>query len=172
MSLLLLLIAFTHCKESLAQERGSITLELNPLAGKEGLAFYKVKNVVKADEENCHNCLAISVNDLEFVPLLSSEDIKAFHWEEQRIELSDEAKSRMAIMEIPLEGLPVAMVLDGEVIYTFWLWNVYSSFSCDRVYAYPGKSFVLGHGLPASAAFGEDPRFDPRIRTWLILQGL
>ncbi len=43
--------------------------------------------------------------------------------------------------------MPVALTLNGEVIYGFWLWNEYSSFGCDRVYTYPKMYFKLQFGL-------------------------
>lgn len=63
--------------------------------------------------------------------------------------------------------MPVAMMLNGEIIYGFWLWNVFSSFGCDRVFTYPKMGFFIKFGLPNDYIFGEDPRFDKRIEEFL-----
>src|SRR5690606_4377606 len=98
--------------------------------------------------EACYYCLDVLSTDLHQRPILTEDDIQHFDWLNQKIELTEDARRRIKDMEIPLEGLPVAMVLNGEIIYSFWLWNVFSSFGCDRVWTYPALDFKLAFGLP------------------------
>ena len=64
--------------------------------------------------------------------------------------------------------MPVVLALNGEIIYGFWLWNDMSSFGCDRVYTYtyPKLDFKIKFGLPQNNTFGNDPRFDERLKAY------
>ena len=70
-------------------------------------------------------------------------------------------------LDIPVQGLAVAIVLNGKPIYGFWFWNVFSSFGCDRVYAYPKHDFEIKFGLPNDYTFGSDPRFNIELKQYL-----
>ena len=136
-----------------------------------GLEIYQVKkpysDFINKDKPECYNCLDIKTEDLFDKPLLTENDFRKFDWTNQQIELTEKARQKLKDLEIPLQGLPVAMVLNGELIYGFWFWNVFSSFGCDRVYTYPTLDFKIEFGLPKSNTFGSDPRFDKRIKKYL-----
>ena len=124
------------------------------------LKFFKKK-------PECYYCLDLTTEDLFDKPLLTSKDIEEFDWTNQQIKLTEEARRKLKDLEIPLQGLPVAMVLNGKIIYGFWFWNEVSSFGCDRVYTYPGLDFKIKFGLPQSNTFGNDPRFDERLEKYI-----
>ncbi|ANQ51689.1 hypothetical protein MY04_4351 [Flammeovirga sp. MY04] len=136
-----------------------------------GIEIYQVKkqlpDFTKDENPNCRFCLDLEVSDLFDKPLLTEKDIKEFNYTNQQIILTEKAKQKLEDLEIPLVGLPMAMVLDGEIIYGFWFWDKYSSFGCDRVYTYPNINFKIKFGLPPTNAFGEDPRFDERLEDYL-----
>jgi hypothetical protein len=139
-----------------------------------GLEIYQVKkpypDSTKQTKPECYYCLDLQSKDLFEKPLLTEKDFKKFDWNNQRIELTEEAKQRMNQLKIPLEGLPVAIVLNGEIIYGFWFWNAFSSFGCDRVYTYPTLDFTIKFGIPSSNTFGSDPRFDERLKKYSELK--
>lgn len=166
----LLLIAFTAfwaCSGK--QESGKAKSDGLGSEGS-GLEFFQVERTVidltKEDAAGCLYCLDLKTEDLYETPLLNDKDIKAFDWESQQVELSAEAEQRMDSLKIPLEGLPMAMVLDGAIVYGLWFWNERSSFGCDRVYTYPRLGFQIKFGLPGSNTFGSDPRFDEGLRQY------
>ena len=144
---------------------------LHQLQANNGLEVYQVKkykpNFTKNEDIKCHHCFDIKTEDLFDKPLLTEGDFKRFDWASQQIELTETGKQKLEGLEIPLQGLPVAMVLNGEIIYGFWFWNRFSSFGCDRVYTYPKTDFKLKFGLPNSSTFGADPRFDKRLLDYI-----
>ena len=136
-----------------------------------GLEIYQVKKTypdfTKKDKPECYYCLDIKPKDLFDKPLLTEKDFQKFDWINQQIELTEKGKQKLKSLEIPLQGLPVAMVLNGELIYGFWFWSEVSSFGCDRVYTNPTLDFKIKFGLPQSNTFGDDPRFDKRLEKYL-----
>lgn len=135
-----------------------------------GLEIYQVNKPYPdftKEEDGCRYCLDLKTEDLFTRPVITEVDIREFDWEKQRIELTDDARERINDLDIPLEGLPVALVLNGEIIYGFWFWNVISSFGCDRVYTYPTMDFSLQFGLPSDNTYGDDPRFDHRLNKYV-----
>jgi hypothetical protein len=139
-----------------------------------GLEIY----LVKKDFPNCTSklagccyCIDPSTKDLYEKPLLVESDIECFDWTNQQIELTDTGFEKIKNLEIPLRGLAAAIVVDGQPIYGFWFWNVFSSFGCDRVFTYPKLDFKIDFGLGVSTK-GQDPRFDSRIKECLIQSGL
>ncbi len=60
------------------------------------------------------------------------------------------------------------MTLNGRRIYSLWFWNLFSSFGCDRVFAYPTVDFKIKFGLPEDNTFGTDPRFDEKLRKYVV----
>jgi hypothetical protein len=136
-----------------------------------GIEIYMLKksypDFTQENKPECYYCLDIKREDLFEKPLLSEKDFKKFDWVNQQIELTEDAKQKIKELKIPLQGLPVAMVLNGEIIYEFWFWNEFSSFGCDRVYTYPRLEFKLNCGIPESYFFGNDPRFDERLKNYV-----
>jgi hypothetical protein len=135
-----------------------------------GLEIYQVNieypDFTKQPKLECYYCFEPQKRDLFDEPIIMESDIENFDWESQKITLTEEGKRKIHKVEIPLQGLPVAMVLNEKPIYGFWFWNGVSSFGCDRVFTYPkGGVFDLrfGHMKP----YGQDPRFDNRIKQYL-----
>jgi hypothetical protein len=127
-------------------------------------------------DEHCYYCFEPQKCNLYDTSLIKQSDIINFNWEKQSITLSDEGLHKIKNLTIPLQGLAAAFTIDGEPIYGFWLWNILSSFGCDRVFAliYPDTSETLkiGFGLSKKFAEGDDPRFDERLKQYLTTQGL
>ena len=129
-----------------------------------GISIYKIKSYTN----NLNDSIDINKVELENEPLLTEEDILNFNWETQRIELTDSAKTRIKRLEIPLSGLPVAMVLNDEIVYGFWLWNVFSSHGCDWVYTFPILNFEIKFGLPSNSNYRYDPHFDKKLEKYIL----
>jgi hypothetical protein len=66
----------------------------------------------------------------------------------------------------PFDGLPIAVVVDGEPVFGAYIWNVASQFGCDWIMAmpFPGR-LVLYPGIPHYCfnAAHPDPRGGTRI---------
>jgi len=137
---------------------------------KTGLEIYRVKmsdsNSI-TQSSSCQYCFDPTKEDLFESPLLTDSDIESFDWNNQQIKLSKTGLKKISDLEIPLKGLPVVFVLNGEIIYGFWFWNMVSSFGCDRVFTYPKLDFKIKFGLPPDNAYGNDPRFDQRLKNYL-----
>jgi hypothetical protein len=137
---------------------------------KEGLSIYQVYNnplmISERKKRDCTYCFKSSENNLHVYPLISEYHIKSYDFENQKIELTKAGKQIIDRLKIPLEGMPVVLTLNGEIIYEFWFWNLRSSFGCDRVYTYPKLDFKLKFGLPENNKFGTDPRFDKRLKKY------
>lgn len=142
-----------------------------PKTNDAGLEIYRVNksysDLIEEYNSECLYCLDIKKEDLFDKPILTEDDFEKFDWVNQQIELTEKAKKQLKELKIPLKGLPVAMVLNGEIVYGFWFWNIVSSFGCDRVYTYPTLDFKIRFGLPQSNTFGNDPRFDERLENYL-----
>lgn len=136
-----------------------------------GIEIYQVHflypDFTKKPKTECFYCFEPQKSDLYDEPIISESDIENFDWEKQKITLTKEGMRKISKLEIPLQGLAVAMVLNGKPIYGFWFWNLFSSFGCDRVYAYPQKDFEIKFGLPSDNVFGKDPRFNSELKKYL-----
>ena len=67
------------------------------------------------------------------IPLLTAHDILEFDKEEFKIILNKSGSTIMSNLEVPGNGIPVQLVIDGKVVYGAWIWNMLSSQSCDGV---------------------------------------
>ena len=66
-------------------------------------------------------------------PILTESDIVEYCWATQRIQLTDEGAlswDSQGGFQVPLNGLPLLVVVDGEPRYGAMLWNPASSLSC------------------------------------------
>ena len=136
----------------------------------QGLSIYQVDQPIPdfSDKtKECYYCFDLEKGKLADQPLLTKEDIASFDWSSQQITLTDSGKEKVASLEIPLPGMAVAFVLDGEPVYGFWFWNSLSSFTCDRVCATPTKDFKITFGRPGVEPFGDDPRFDAKLKSYV-----
>jgi len=138
-----------------------------------GLEFYRVDKLypdftkVKKDSD-CYYCYNPTRNDLIGDPIFTENDIKYFDWEYQQITLKKSSKYKLDSINIPLQGLAIAITIDKEPIYGLWFWNVVSSFGCDWVCTYPKLDFKINYGLPKTNENRLDPRFDSRLRDYII----
>ena len=91
-----------------------------------GIEIYQVSylDFTKPSESECIYCFEPKKSDLHDEPIITESDIESFDWEKQQITLTSEGKRKISEMEIPLEGLPVAMMLNEEIVYGFWFWNM------------------------------------------------
>jgi len=139
----------------------------NLYAQKSGIEFFVVKNYINSNSD-CKYCFDLQTAQLESATILNEEDIKNFNWENQQIILTEKGKHKFTDLKIPLPGLPIVLTLNGRKIYSLWFWNVFSSFGCDRVYAYPTIDFKIQFGLPKNYSFGTDPRFNKKLRKYVV----
>jgi hypothetical protein len=139
----------------------------NLYAQKSGIEFFFVENL-KNLNPYCRYCFDLETAKLSSVPILNEEDISNFNWKKQQIILTKKGKHKFTDLKIPLPGLPVVMTLNGRRIYSLWFWNEFSSFGCDRVFTYPTIDFKIQFGLPADKTFGTDPRFDEKLRKYVV----
>jgi hypothetical protein len=139
----------------------------------QGLEIYLIKHdlpdLTKEHSDSfCYYCFKPTKQDLFDSAFIKQIDIEYFDWENQSIKLNESGLKKINTLDIPLQGLPVAISIDKRPIYGFWLWNVVSSFGCDWVYAYPELGFKIEFGLPIGYAKGLDPRYDDKINKYLI----
>lgn len=142
-----------------------------------GLEFYLIDKTypdftkAKKDSE-CYYCFTPQDTDLLGKPILTENDIKYFDWETQQIQLKESGKRKLDSLEIPLQGLAVAITINKDPIYGLWFWNVVSSFGCDWVCTFPKLDFKINFGLPFKNTLSQDPRFDLRLKDYIIDNGL
>lgn len=163
----------TGIKKISRKDINQVLIDINPPIRK-GLSIYRVyeyfPDFTKEEKPDCYYCLNITDENLFEHTLISDWQIKNFDYKNQVIELTESGKREIEKLEIPLQGFPVALTLNGEIIYGFWLWNTYSSFGCDRVFSYPNLDFALRFGKPEEFKFGSDPRFDERLKKYSELK--
>ncbi|MEM9324697.1 MAG: hypothetical protein AAGA85_03540 [Bacteroidota bacterium] len=138
--------------------------------GQAGLAIYSVDqpypDFTKSDVD-CYYCFDVDKTKLSGSPILSESDIVSFDWDNQQVTLTDEGMKKVSALDIPLPGMAVAFVLNGEPIYGFWFWNSLSAYTCDRVCATPTKDFKITFGLPGVQPYGSDPRFNSKLKSYV-----
>jgi hypothetical protein len=107
---------------------------------------------------------------LEETPLLSIENLVAYHWDTHGMELTPSGAERLARLEPSLlGGLPFVLCAGGEPIYGGALWTSYSSATYPGIVidVYPaslGQPVPIRLGYPTPEWFtGEDLRSDARI---------
>ncbi|MFV0531716.1 MAG: hypothetical protein ACK5MD_09825 [Flavobacteriales bacterium] len=141
-----------------------ILVNANPQI-KKGISIYRVYTT-QQNESECHYCFDATEENVFNNPLIDDWQIEKFDYENQTIKLTESGKREIEKLEIPLRGMPVVLTLNGEIIYGFWFWNMLSSFGCDRVYTYPKWNFSIKFGLPKDFKYGNDPRFDERLKKY------
>ena len=134
------------------------------------MAYHFYPDFTESTNSVCYYCFEPNEDNLFNFSLLSDYHIEKFDYENQQIILTELGQKIVENIEIPIQGLPVIMTLNGEIMYGFWLWNDISSFGCDRVYTYPKLDFKIKFGLPQNNTFGNDPRFDERLKEYSELK--
>jgi hypothetical protein len=137
----------------------------------QNLEIYQVKypypNHYVENKPNCYYCFKPTIEQLFDKPIITEKDIVSFNWETQTIKLTEEAQKKIVDLEIPLQGLAMAITVNKEVVYGFWFWNVLSSFGCDYVYTFPRMGFKITFHKPFNGGISEDPRFDDKLKTYI-----
>lgn len=139
----------------------------NLYAQKSGIEFFFVEKYKNLNSD-CKYCFDLNSAKLNSVPILKEEDIKHFNWKKQQIILTEKGEHKFTDLKIPLSGLPIVLSLNGRKIYSLWFWNSVSSVGCDRVFAFPNIDFKIQFGLPKNYTFGTDPRFDEKLRKYVV----
>jgi len=67
------------------------------------------------------------------VPILTSHDIEKFDIENFEITISEQGWKNISELEIPTRGIPIFLVINGEVAYGAWFWTPLSSAICKGV---------------------------------------
>ena len=146
-----------------------IILGINQNLMSQNLEIYQVKRQYPdsyvENKPKCYYCFAPTSDQLFETPLISEKDIVSYNLDSQTIELTEEAYKKICELQIPLQGLAVAITINKEVIYGFWFWNEISSFGCDYVYTFPKSEFKIFFHKPFNGGISEDPRFDYRLKT-------
>lgn len=101
-------------------------------------------------------------------PFLTLNDVLTYTQATHTLTLTPEAWQHLAMLEVPVNGLPFVLYVRGEPIYAGALWTPLSSLSYDGVtMLWPSgltETLRLDLGYPGPAFFtGDDPRADPRL---------
>ena len=137
-----------------------------------GLSIYQVYR--KAPQFNvgdelpdCLYCFSPHEEELFDSPLIADYEVEKFDFEKQQMFLNPRGQRSIEDLEIPVEGLPVVMTLNGEILYGFWLWVRHSSVGSDFIYSFPKEDFKIIFGKINQSEYGSDPWFDPRFKEYL-----
>ena len=151
-----------------------IIVSCSAVSYSQGLEIYLVYQrypnfTIEYPDDHCYYCLDLDNIDFNETALVSQSEILSFDWQNQVIELSDSAIQKLRNLNIPLQGLAVAFAINKKPIYGFWLWQYYSSFVCDRAFAYVySDSNILTIRFRKEYTKGEDPRYNDELRVYLI----
>lgn len=144
-----------------------VTLKINS----SGIRIYRVKKSERklkfSENDSCSCCFNPRKQDLLKKPLITESDIDTFDFKNKTIKLTDKGAKKLRKLKPTTEGIPVVLTLNGQIICGFWLWFNGSSVGCERVIAYNYPTLRLRFGLPSNNTFGDDPRFDDRLRVYL-----
>ena len=114
-------------------------------------------------------------------PILTTEDIAQYNWENHTIDLTTSAYNRMLSIfsrGMPMSGVPFVIVSHGQRIYAGAFWTPASSLSFDGVVILQpvdptAGTLFINLGYPGRDFFtGEDPRNDPRLKQALENAGV
>tara|TARA_R110002049_G_scaffold154813_1_gene319474 strand:- start:901 stop:1449 length:549 start_codon:yes stop_codon:yes gene_type:complete len=100
----------------------------------------KHKSFEEVPVEKCANYIDLEKCKSEDKPFLKKADIEKFDWVKSKIYLTKSGIEKLKTKEIPLRGLAFVIKLNEKNVYAGWFWNMFSSFSCDRIYSYPNKN--------------------------------
>lgn len=110
---------------------------------------------------------------LDKSPIITTRDIISYSWKGHEMYLTDDARDRIASLQISTTaGLPFVVCIGDERIYSGAFWVSWSSTSFDGVVVETtltgagSNKIRLQLGYPESPERfrGTDPRFDPRVK--------
>ncbi len=139
--------------------------------------LYLLEGDIPSSELSKHNLKQLAVID---PPIISREDIISYDWTTHKVELTEDAYSRVQelfSLPVKVDGIPFIVYVGDEPIYAGAFWTPLSSLSYEGVvimqsFSKQGTTIQFSLGYPGEAAFvGEDPRTDPRIHRVLESQG-
>lgn len=141
-----------------------------------GLEFYIVNHsypdlTEETAVKNCYYCFKPKKSDLVGVPIVTQNDIEFFDWDRQQIKLTDSGIKKLDSLNIPLQGLAIALTINKEPIYGLWFWNEISSFGCDATCTFPRIDFKIKFGMPFRNRQGTDPRYNNDLLEHLLKTG-
>lgn len=182
---MVLLLSLIGCSQSAAPSTPVVEGALEPSATSNGAQYgitptnsvsestggefsiYLLKQGISLEQMRDSN---LSELELEDTPILSIDDIVTYDWETHEIQLTDSASERVTRLEgLMLGGLPFAVCVGREPVYSGAFWTSYSSavFDGTLIDVYPakfGQPVPIRLGYPSPEWFaGEDLRSDPRI---------
>jgi hypothetical protein len=135
---------------------------------------YPNPDLLKAGD-SCLYCFNPDKTILHDTALIVETDIEYFDWNNQTITLKESGVQKLGKLKIPLQGLAVALCIDKEPVYGFWLWNMVSSFGCDYICAFiqpSSNSLKLEAGLPNNWFKAIDPRQNEKLKKFLKEKGI
>ena len=128
----------------------------------ESAALWRIQNVDQAYLKST----AVSVGE----PLLTDQDVIQYCWLGHRMRLTEDAQKRWrtALLDTPLAGSPIVIVVDSTVCYAGMVWAVPSSLSPPKVpfmdnMAMGGELRIQLAGRP-TGEHQADERYDERIK--------
>jgi len=103
-------------------------------------------------------------------PLLYYSDFISYNSKEYTFKLSERGRSAIGLEDFPVTGLPFAIVVNNEIIYTGYFWPGYSSASCQWIvtdpislYSIDEMRIQLGYPGQIDGISIPDHRNDPRL---------
>jgi hypothetical protein len=143
---------------------------------REGFAIYLIKDNIVPDKIKTLND-AVPAD----TPVLSGEDIIAYKWDTQEIEITAEAWDRLGAMQVPTGGKSFVVCVDKTPIYWGAFWTPissqsYSGVMIERPLTLPAgtnRYFIYPTlGYPSASFYsGTDPRYNPIIKEALEKAG-
>jgi hypothetical protein len=125
-----------------------------------------------ASYETVGNSFQIDKNSVitETYPLIEYSDFLSYNPDEYVFEITEETRTTLEDMGLPVDGLAFGVKANGELIYTGYFWPAYSSIACNWFVIDVFMS-VLGNELKVDLGYPgymeeqeiEDNRNDPRI---------
>ncbi len=106
-------------------------------------------------------------------PLITTDDIISYNWEEHYFNVTQEAYANVITilsLGMPMDGVPFVIVSEGERIYAGSFWTLLSSLSFDGVVILQpmdptNAPLFIMLGYPGTEFFtGEDPRNNPQLK--------
>lgn len=151
---------------------GAVLLALFPgcaVVNRNEFAIYVVTDRVSyADATST----GIYVLHLQSKPIISNEDIVAYHWNSQRLDLTRAAVDRIRGLGVAVDGGQPFVVMVGTArIYIGAFWTPVSSISSNGIVILQPltadqTSLMIQSGYPGSNIVqSPDERFDPRIES-------
>lgn len=130
--------------------------DAKPALDKSGFGIYFVKDM----KTFAASQVGLAELALEDKPFLTDGDLISYNWRNHELQLNEAAIGKIP-QAIPLDGMPVVVVVDGQRIYLAALWTPVSSLSASipTMTLYDGY-LSINLGYPGE---GANSRIDPRV---------